>query len=141
MDTTVTRPHSIRATSTRTGGARMPRSNAVVSLCVLLFIPLLALCQVRESGRVQPQAVDSQAQAAGAGMAPGDSFSAGVTGVRVALGPGDLLEISVFDTPELTHRTRVDSDGKITMALIGEINVHGMSPDALEKLIRQKLID
>jgi polysaccharide export outer membrane protein len=119
----------------------MPRFNAVVALCGLLFIPPFALCQVRESGRVQPQAVDSQAQAAGAGRASADSFSTGVTGVRVALGPGDLLEISVFDTPELTHRTRVDSDGKITMALIGEINVRGISPDGLEKLIRQKLID
>jgi polysaccharide export outer membrane protein len=108
---------------------------------MLLLLSATAFSQAREPGRVQVRAVDGQPQAAGTGTASGESFSTGITSVRVALGPGDLLEISVFDTPELTHRTRVDSDGNITMALIGEINVRGMSPDALEKLIRQKLID
>jgi polysaccharide export outer membrane protein len=113
----------------------------VLSVFVTLLVPTIVLPQARESGRAQVQAVDGQPQPAGAGAPLGDSFSTAVTGVRVALGPGDLLEISVFDTPELTHRTRVDSDGKITMALIGEIDVRGISPDALEKLIRQKLIN
>jgi polysaccharide export outer membrane protein len=107
----------------------------------MLLIAVVTPAQVRESGRVQAQPIDAQSQPSAEPSSSGDSFSTGITGVRVALGPGDLLEISVFDTPELTHRTRVDSDGKITMALIGEIDVHGMSPDALQKSIRQRLID
>jgi polysaccharide export outer membrane protein len=126
----------------KTGGkVKMRPCKTILSLGVTLLLPVLVWCQGRESGRVQAEAVAGQTQPGGAGAPSGDSFSTGVTGVRVALGPGDLLEISVFDTPELSHRTRVDSDGKISMALIGEINVRGMSPDALEKLIRQKLID
>jgi len=71
----------------------------------------------------------------------GDALSTNITGARVALGPGDQLAIGVFDTPELTQTVRVDSDGKIRLALIGELAVQGMSPDALEKLIRRKLMD
>ena len=70
-----------------------------------------------------------------------DAFSTTMTGARVLLGPGDQLEISVFDTPELTQRVRVNSDGKITLALIGEINVRGMLPDKLEGVITRKLVD
>jgi len=70
-----------------------------------------------------------------------DAFSTTMTGARVVLGPGDQLEISVFDTPELTQRVRVNSEGKITLALIGEISVRGMVPDKLEQLIARKLVD
>jgi polysaccharide export outer membrane protein len=64
-----------------------------------------------------------------------------MTGAQVMLGPGDHLEISVFDTPEMTQSVRVDSDGKITLALIGEIAVRGMSPDKLAGIIARKLVD
>ena len=70
-----------------------------------------------------------------------DAFSTTMTGARVMLGPGDHLEISVFDTPEMTQNVRVDSDGKITLALIGEIAVRGMSPDKLAGVITRKLVD
>jgi polysaccharide export outer membrane protein len=70
-----------------------------------------------------------------------DAFSTTMTGARVVLGPGDQLEVSVFDTPELTQRVRVNSEGKISLALIGEIDVRGMAPDKLEQLITRKLVD
>lgn len=70
-----------------------------------------------------------------------DAFSTTITGARVVLGPGDQIEISVFDTPELTQRVRVNSDGKITLALVGEISVRGISPDKLGGIIARKLID
>lgn len=70
-----------------------------------------------------------------------DAFSTAVTGARVVLGPGDQLEITVFDTPELTQRVRVNSDGKIMLALVGEINVRGVSPNKLAGIIARKLVD
>jgi polysaccharide export outer membrane protein len=70
-----------------------------------------------------------------------DAFSTTMTGAQVALGAGDQLEITVFDTPELTQRVRVNSDGKITLALVGEITVRGMLPDVLSGVIARKLID
>jgi len=76
------------------------------------------------------------------GMDPlSKGFSTGITGAPVTLGPGDLIDVSVFDTPELTQRTRVNSDGKISLALIGEIPVRGMSPNALQQLVASKLVE
>jgi polysaccharide export outer membrane protein len=50
------------------------------------------------------------------------------------------LEITVFDTPELTQKARVNSEGRITMPLIGEVVVQGVTPDELERTVRSKLI-
>jgi len=112
----------------------------------VLLGAVMPQAQVRETGRVQSQASAPQAQGNGNGPNAGettparDSLSTTITGTKVALGPGDLLEISVFDTPEFSQRTRVDSNGKITLALIGDLEVRGESPDAVQKLIREKLI-
>jgi polysaccharide export outer membrane protein len=70
-----------------------------------------------------------------------DPLSTSITAAQTAMGPGDLLDITVFDTPELTERVRVDSEGKITLPLIGEISVRGTTARALENVIRGKLID
>src|SRR5208337_5696693 len=48
---------------------------------------------------------------------------------------------SVFDTPEMAQRVRVNSEGNITLALIGEIAVRGMTPEKLAEVITHKLVD
>lgn len=57
----------------------------------------------------------------------------------VQLGPGDLLEIGVFDAPELTTRTRVNSDGAISFPLLGSLKVDGSTPEQLQALIESEL--
>jgi len=114
---------------------------------LLLFamsVPVFVSAQTREKGTTE--AADSQQQSsAGASSAEmsytRDALSTSMTGAKIVLSSGALLEITVFDTPELSQKTRVNSEGKIALALIGEIDVHGMSPDALERLVRSKLID
>jgi polysaccharide biosynthesis/export protein len=50
---------------------------------------------------------------------------------NLVIGPGDLLGISVFDTPELTQETRVSNSGAIEYPLLGSVNVMGMTaPEA-----------
>jgi polysaccharide export outer membrane protein len=54
------------------------------------------------------------------------------------IGPEDVLEISVFDVPELSKLTvRVSNDGTIPLPLLGDVNAAGLTPqqlrDALEK--------
>lgn len=39
------------------------------------------------------------------------------------IGPGDVLEISVYDNPDLETRVRVGSDGAIVMPLLGQVKV------------------
>jgi polysaccharide export outer membrane protein len=82
-----------------------------------------------------------QTQAAPEASYSKDALSTSITSARATLVPGDLLDITVFDTPELTQRVRVNGDGKITLALVGEILVKGMTPDDLREQVRSKLVN
>jgi polysaccharide export outer membrane protein len=49
------------------------------------------------------------------------------------IGPKDLLTISVFEVPELNITVRVSEDGTITLPLLGNIEVEGLSRFDLER--------
>lgn len=48
------------------------------------------------------------------------------------LGPGDLLRVNVFGSPELSGEVRVSESGNITYPLIGAVPVAGKSPAQVE---------
>ena len=53
--------------------------------------------------------------------------------VEYKIGAKDLLEISVFGLNELNQTVRVSEDGKITLPLVGEVAVDGLTKSELEK--------
>ena len=55
------------------------------------------------------------------------------------IGPKDLLEISVFGQDELSSQVRVSEDGKITLPLIGEIEVEGLTISECRKKLTELL--
>lgn len=55
------------------------------------------------------------------------------------LGEGDVIEIRVYQEDELTTKARVDSQGKISMPLLGAISVGGQSVEKAQNLIRDLL--
>ena len=55
------------------------------------------------------------------------------------IGPKDLLEISVFGLDELNRTERVSEEGKITLPLLGEIDVEGLTKGEVEKKISKLL--
>ena len=57
----------------------------------------------------------------------------------LVLGPGDELEVSVYGAPDLSGRTRVSSDGNISIPLIGYIRVAGLSSSEAEATIEAQL--
>lgn len=57
----------------------------------------------------------------------------------VPLGPGDVLKISVYGSPDLSLETRVSESGNITFPLVGEVAVGGLTPSAAEKKIADRL--
>jgi polysaccharide biosynthesis/export protein len=57
----------------------------------------------------------------------------------LALMPGDLIRISVFQQPELDLETRIPDTGAISYPLIGEVKAAGLNSSTLEKSIREKL--
>jgi len=54
-------------------------------------------------------------------------------------GPGDVLKILVYGSPDLTLETKVNENGKITFPLLGEIIIEGLTPSAAEKRIAERL--
>jgi polysaccharide export outer membrane protein len=49
------------------------------------------------------------------------------------IGSRDLLEIKVFELPELNQTVRVSEDGSISLSLIGRVDVSGLTSLELEK--------
>lgn len=57
------------------------------------------------------------------------------------LKPGDSLSISVLQDPKLDRAVVVDPSGEIAFPLAGHIRARGLTPEALEKVLSNKLKD
>ena len=55
------------------------------------------------------------------------------------IGPSDLIEISVFQVPDLSKTVRVGARGALTLPLIGQVQAGGLTALELEALIAKKL--
>jgi polysaccharide export outer membrane protein len=67
---------------------------------------------------------------AGAAESPGDPFY---------LGPGDMLEVSVWKDEALSRQVVVRPDGKISFPLIGDVVARGRTVDELRKAVEAKI--
>ena len=54
---------------------------------------------------------------------------------------GDLLNVSVFDTPELSSKIRVDHDGNITLPVGGELQVKDLTAEEAAAAVQKRLLD
>lgn len=63
----------------------------------------------------------------------------GLTALPMQITPGDLLEVSVFDTPELTQQVRVGADGKAQLALLGNVPLAGLTTQQASEEIAREL--
>lgn len=55
------------------------------------------------------------------------------------IGPEDLLDITVFDAPELNRSLRVSASGEISLPLLGAVKAAGLSPRELEFVLQELL--
>lgn len=55
------------------------------------------------------------------------------------IGPQDLLDISVFEAPELNRTVRVSASGEISLPLLGAVQAAGATPKALEFVLQELL--
>jgi polysaccharide biosynthesis/export protein len=74
-------------------------------------------------------------------LAAGNNSTGFGSGAAGPIGAGDLLEMSVFDTPELSGKLRVSNAGDVILPLVGAVHVAGLDAVDLQNLIRQKFID
>jgi polysaccharide export outer membrane protein len=60
----------------------------------------------------------------------------GVAGAaEILLGPGDVVRLSVYGSPDLSVETRVSDSGSITVPLLGQVAVGGLPVAAAEKKV------
>jgi polysaccharide export outer membrane protein len=57
------------------------------------------------------------------------------------IGPMDILEIQVWKEPDFSRQALVRPDGKITLPLVGDLHVSGMTTMALKELLTEQLKD
>lgn len=76
-----------------------------------------------EPGKIEPDKVNS-----------GDS-------TEVRLGTGDLIEVNVYNVPELTTKARIGNSGDIYLPLIDYVHVEGLTQEEAQSLIEKRLAD
>jgi polysaccharide export outer membrane protein len=59
--------------------------------------------------------------------------------IEYRIGPGDLLQIFVWKEPELTRDVMVRLDGRITVALLGDVEAAGRTPQQLGEELGKSL--
>ncbi len=59
----------------------------------------------------------------------------------ILIGPGDMLHIQVFDTPEMEQHARVTDDGNVPLVFLGNVHVAGLTPEGAARLIETGLQD
>jgi polysaccharide export outer membrane protein len=71
--------------------------------------------------------------------APADKPDSIVPDQDYVIGPQDLLAIDVWHEPELSQSVPVRPDGKISLPLIGDLEVSGLTPRTLQAQLAQEL--
>lgn len=96
----------------------------------MAMMPVVGNCQTTPGTATSSSIskIGSTSQGQGVSIVPKD-FS------ELRIEPGDLLNVSVYDTPEFTNSYRVDPAGNLTIPLCGKVNVRGLTmPEAAMRL-------
>jgi polysaccharide export outer membrane protein len=72
---------------------------------------------------------------------PSPPTASGDLGFEILIGPGDLIEVSVYGASDYIKDVRVRSTGEITLPLAGTVRVGGLTPAQAEALIAKRLSD
>jgi len=84
-------------------------------------------------------AAASPGQSAPATTLEGTAATSSTSSLR--LGTGDLVDVGVYNVPELTTKARVSSKGEIYLPLIDYVQVAGLTAEEAEGLIQKRLSD
>lgn len=91
---------------------------------------------------VQPEsqaAVPGPAAKDASGQTPDPNKDSEDKTTVVKLGPGDLLEVNVYNVPELTSKVRVSNSGDVYLPLIDYVHVEGLTQEEAQTIIEKRL--
>ena len=106
----------------------MDTTSKALSLTSFLLWPCLVMAQVLPpSGSAQAAAVGQPSQEA-------------IPLQNIPISSGDLLDVEIFSTPELSGKLRVDQQGNVTLPLGGDLHVQGLLTGETANAIRERLV-
>jgi len=70
----------------------------------------------------------------------GDTKAPEAVPATYKIGVGDVLHITVWEEPQLTETAVVRPDGKVSMPLVTEVDVAGLTPEAAQHLLTERLV-
>ena len=125
----------------------------ITTLIVIIFSITLSACGGHSSSQPQQYEEDIYKQAQASARAesinqdlaaalakqPREQLATHVLNYKV--GSGDVLQIDVFQVPELTKQVRVNGNGEIVMPLLGVIDVGGFSTAEIEQMLSSALAE
>lgn len=57
------------------------------------------------------------------------------------IGPGDVIQVEVYDTPEMAQSVRVTDAGTVQLAFVGELKIIGETPAGASRIVAKALVD
>lgn len=109
---------------------------------LLLVLLLLSACASSTSQSIRSGTARAVTSTEELGAPDTRAASGAYTGTsEYRVGAQDLLEISVFQVNDLNRTVRVNSNGQISLPLIGVVQAGGNTVQELEALIASKLTD
>jgi polysaccharide export outer membrane protein len=104
------------------------------------FVPSLVSKEQQPSNRVSPSQAPGAVSDPGAVRAADTLASVATPGSRAyRIGPLDVLDISVFQAPELSKTVQVAENGNIDLPLLGETPASGRTAQELQRELNAKL--
>ena len=113
-------------------------SSRLVRSCFFSFLLLIALAQ--RSPAQQPTTAEKARPTAENIAAPSEP-SHPQTASSLRLQAGDLIDVAVYNVPELSTKARISTKGEIYLPLVDYINVAGLTAEEAETLIQKRLSD
>ncbi len=111
------------------------RMGWVAGAAMLTLVSVLAACASMSA----PSQAVPVVSGGGKGFDPAKVF--GAAAQQYHLGPGDLLEIQVFQVKDLDRKVRVGATGDISLPLAGTLRVGGLTAEQAQRAITQRLAE
>src|SRR5262245_31512908 len=121
------------------------KKSSILGLALVLAVSLLGsasvLAQTQGQGPGAAAAKGTPAQAATAPSSGVQADGRAQASNDYQIGPEDLLDVSVWNSPALSRTAPVRPDGKISLPLLDDIQAAGLTPMQLRDVIAKKLVD
>lgn len=107
----------------------------------LRSLQLILIAAVALGAPLLAQNAGDAAKPSDAQNAPTGASGAPLANSNIKLGPGDLIEVSVFGVPDLATKTRVSTAGDVYLPLIDYVHVADLTTDEAQEVIQKRLQD